>query len=159
MRSHYAEGRVREAFLYFVIALDHLLGEDGRSVSSVVERTSVLTHGIRSKTFADETASVRRVYDVWSRLVHSGSRVTLEDLREADALACGVLWAITRVAATGDVDSRDAWVERIDRIAFLFQGDPEVVSDERLAAVGAEPNFRAGPPPPMLLDRSAPPTD
>jgi hypothetical protein len=31
-RAHDAEGRVREAFLYFVIGLDHLFGEDGKNV-------------------------------------------------------------------------------------------------------------------------------
>ena len=56
-RAHYGDGRVREAFLYFVIALDHLLGEDGRNVSTVADRTSVLTHRIRSKTFTDEAAA------------------------------------------------------------------------------------------------------
>lgn len=155
-RAHYGDGRVREAFLYFVIALDHLLGEDGRNVSTVADRTSVLTHRIRSKTFADEAASVRRVYDARSRLVHSGSPVTTGDLREADALACGVLWAITRAAADEEFDTRDAWVERIDSLAHLFRGDPDVVTDERLAAVGTVSSFRAGPPPPMLRDRTAP---
>ena len=76
-------------------------------------------------------------------------------LREADALACGVLWAIIRVAAGEKFDTRDAWVERIDSLAHLFGGDPDVVTDERLAAVGAVPSFRAGPPPPMLRDRTA----
>ena len=79
----------------------------------------------------------------------------MEDLREADALACGVLWAITRVAADDELDTRDAWVEKIDSLAHLFRGDPDVVTDERLAAVGAVSAFRAGPPPPMLRDRAA----
>jgi hypothetical protein len=154
-RAHYGDGRVREAFLYFVIALDHLLGEDGRNVSTVADRTSVLTHRIRSKTFADELACVRRVYDARSRLVHSGFPVTIEDLREADALASGVLWAITRVTADGEFDTRDTWVERIDSLAHLFRGDPDVVTDERLGVVGAVSSFRSGPPPPMLRDRTA----
>lgn len=154
-RAHYGDGRVREAFLYFVIALDHLLGEDGRSTARVADRTSVLTHRIRSKTFADEADCVRRIYDARSRLVHSGSPVTIEDLREAGALARGVLWAITRVAADENFGTRDAWVKRIDSLAYLFRGDPDVVTDERLATVGAVPNFRAGPPPPMLRDRTA----
>jgi hypothetical protein len=154
-RAHYGDGRVREAFLYFVIALDHLLGEDGRSVATVADRTSVLTHRIRSKTFADEVACVRRVYDARSRLVHRGSPVTEEDIREADALACGVLWAITRVTANEELDTRDAWVKRIDSLAHLLRGDPDVVTDERLVAVGVVSGFRAGPPPPMLRDRAA----
>jgi hypothetical protein len=152
-RAHKADGRVREAFLYFVIALDHLLGEDGRNVSTVAERTSVVTHRIRSKTFVEEVACVRRVYDARSRLVHSGSPVTVEDLCDADALACGVLWAITRVVADGKFETRDAWVERIDSLAHLFRGDPAVVTDERLAAVGAVSSFLSGTPPPMLRDR------
>jgi hypothetical protein len=122
----------------------------------VADRTSVLTHRIRSKTFADEVACVRRVYNARSRLVHSGSQVTVEDLREADTLACGVLWAITRVAADDELDTRDTWVAKIDSLAHLFRGDPDVVTDERLAAVGAVSAFRAGPPPPMLRDRAAP---
>jgi hypothetical protein len=150
-----ADGRVREAFLYFVIALDHLLGEDGRNVSTVADRTSVVTHRIRSKTFADEVACVRRVYDARSRLDHSGSPVTVEDLREADALACGVLWAITRVVADGELETRDVWVERIDSLAHLIRGDAAVVTHERLAVVGAISSFRAGLPPPVLRDRGA----
>jgi hypothetical protein len=152
-RAHSRDGRVREAFLYFVIALDHLLGEEGRNVSSVADRTSILTHRMRSRTFADEVACVRRVYEVRSRLVHRGSPVGEEDLHEADALACGVLWAITRVVADGEIESRDAWVERIDSLAHLFRGDPDVVTDERLAAVGAVPLFHAGPLPPKVRDR------
>ena len=62
-RAHTGDGRIREAFLYFVIALDHLLGEEGRSVSTVAERTSILTHRIRSKTLEEEMVCVRRVYD------------------------------------------------------------------------------------------------
>jgi hypothetical protein len=73
-RAHQGDGRVREAFLYFVIALDHLLGEDGKNTSTVVDRTSVLTHRIRSKTFDEEVASVRHVYDARSRLVIAGPR-------------------------------------------------------------------------------------
>ena len=155
-RAHKGDGRMREAFLYFVIALDHLLGEDGRNVSTVADRTGVVTHRIRSKTFEDEVASVRRVYDTRSRLVHTGSPVTVEDLREADALACGVLWAITRVVADGELETRDAWVERLDSLVHLFRGDPDVVTDDRLAAVGAVSIFQSGPPPPMLEDRGTP---
>jgi hypothetical protein len=144
-RAHYGDGLVREAFLYFVIALDHLLGEEGRSVSTVADRTSVVTHRIRSKTFVDEVACVRRVYDVRSRLVHSGSPVTVEDLPEADALTCGVLWAITRVVAAEELETRDAWVERIDSsLTHLLRGDPNVVTDERLAAVGAISTLQRG---------------
>jgi len=155
-RAHQADGRVREAFLYFVIALDHLLGEDGRNVSTVVDRTSVVTHGIRSKTFDEEVTCVRRVYDARSRLVHDGSPATVEDLRDADALARGVLWAITRVVADGELETRDAWVERIDSLAHLFRGDSGVVTNDRLAAVGALCSFQSRPPPPMLRDRGTP---
>lgn len=155
-RAHQAAGRVREAFLYFVIALDHLLGEDGRSVSTVADRTSVLTHRIRLNAFNDEVACVRRVYDARSRLVHSGSRVTVEDLREADSLASGVLWAITRVVADEELETRDAWVERIDSLAHLFRGDPNVVTMDRLTTVGTVSSFRTGPPPPRLRDRGTP---
>jgi hypothetical protein len=149
-RAHLAGGRVREAFLYFVIALDHLLGEDGRNVSTVADRTGVLTHRLRLKTFADEVACVRRVYDARSRLVHSGSPVPEEDLREADAIARGVLWAITRVVADEELETRDAWVERIDSLAHLFRGDPDVVTMDRLAIVGAVSSFQTGPPPPCF---------
>lgn len=152
-RAHPAENRVREAFLYFVIALDHLLGEDGRSDSTVADRTSVLTHRMRATAFEAEVARVRRIYDARSRLVHGGSPVTDNDLHEADSLARGVLWAITRVVGDGDVETSDAWVEKIDSLAHLLRGDHNVVTDERLATVGALAAFQTGPPPPMLRDR------
>lgn len=152
-RNHMDDGRMREAFLYFVIALDQLLGEDGRSVVTVADRTSVLTHRMRSKTFSEEVARVRHVYDARSRLVHSGIPVALSDMRDAEALATSVLWAITRAVADEIFDTRDSWVSKIDALAHLFQGDPSVVTEERLAEVGAVSTFSAGPPPPKLRDR------
>jgi hypothetical protein len=149
-RAHETGGRLREAFLFLVIALDHLLGEDGKNVSTVADRTSVLTHRRRAKSFDSEVACVRRVYDTRSRLVHSGSPVTVDDLLEADAIACAVLWAMIRVVADGGLDERDDWVERIDALVHLFRGDPDVVTPERLAVVGCLSNFESGPPPPML---------
>lgn len=158
-RAHLADGRVREAFLYFVIALDYMLGEDGRNVATVADRTSVLTHRMRSKAFADEVACVRKVYDTRSRFVHSGSPVTAADLSEADAIARSVLWAITRVVASDKLATRDEWIKSIDALAHLFWGDPTLITEDRLIAVGAESDFRAGSPPPMLRDRGARSTD
>lgn len=158
-RAHLAAGRVREAFLYFVIALDHLLGEDGRNVSTVADRTSVLTHQMRSKAFVEEVACVRKVYDRRSRFVHSGTPVTMADVAEADAIARGVLWAITRVLTGDRFATRDEWIKHIDALAHLLQGDPSLITEDRLVAVGATSRFRAGPPPPMLGDRSARSTD
>lgn len=149
-RSHLGQRRVNDAFLYFVIALDHLLGEEGRNVSTVTNRTAVLTHTMRAQSFVEEQASVRRIYDIRSRLVHSSVQVTEVDLRLADELARCVLWAITRVVAAGNLKTRDAWVEAIDKISHLYLGDPDVVTPDRLAAVGVMSAFRAGPPPPML---------
>ena len=155
-RAHQGDGREREAFLYFVIALDHLLGEAGKSTSTVADRTGVVTHRLRSKAFMEEVACVRRVYDARSRLVHRGDRVTMDDLRDAEALARCVLWAITRVVAEGEFETLDEWVDKIDSVAHLLRGDPGVVTDDRLAAVGAVEKFLAGPPPPMLGDRGSP---
>jgi hypothetical protein len=152
-RAHKGDGRVREAFLYFVIALDHLLGEDGKNVSTVAERTGILTYQLRSHTFEKELDCVRRVYDVRSRLVHSAAAVSDDDLREADALASGVLWAITRVVADGALETRDAWIEKLDSLVHLLRADPDLVTADRLAVVGALSDFRSGPPPPKLVDR------
>ena len=149
-RAHDGEGRVREAFLYFVIGLDHLFGEDGKSVQTVADRTAMLTHRLRSKTFPEEVACVKRVYDVRSRLVHDGQPVTVDDLYEADALACGVLWAITRIAADGEVAAPGPWLALIDSLVHLFHGDPALVTDDRFAAVGAASAFATDSPPKLL---------
>ena len=149
-RSHLGQRRINDAFLYFVIALDHLLGEDGRSVSTVTTRTCVLTHTMRLRSFDEEVAAVRRIYDVRSRLVHSASDVAEADLREADEIARCVLWALTRVVAAGAHLTRDSWVEAIDKIAHLYLGDADLVTPDRLETVGVADRFNAGPPPPLL---------
>jgi hypothetical protein len=148
-RYHLSERRINDAFLYFVIALDHLLGEDGRSVSAVTTRTCVLTHTMRSRSFDEEMAAVRRIYDVRSRLVHSASDVSEADLREADEIARCVLWALTRVVAAGAHVTRDSWVEAIDKIAHLHLGDANLVTPDRLETVGVTDGFTSGPPPPL----------
>ncbi len=154
-RAHERNGHVREAFLYFVIALDQLLGDDGKNLSTVADRTSILTHRIRPRTFEDEVNSVRYVYDVRSRLVHSGSAVTEDDLRKAEALARGVLSAITRIVAAGELKTRDEWVKKLDQLAHLFRGEPELVTDDHLTKVGAVPFFQSGSLLSMLEDRPA----
>ena len=149
-RAHQTAGRVRESFLYFVIALDHLLGEDGRNLSTVADRTSVLTHRIRSKTFEEEVLCIKRVYDIRSRFVHSGVPVPPEHLLEADDITRCVLWAITHVVADQSAESRDTWVAKIDALAHLLRGDPSLALEDRFAAVGARASFRAGAEPPLL---------
>jgi hypothetical protein len=154
-RTHLGERREREAFLYFVIALDSLLGEDGQNVATVVNRTAVLTHQARSKTFSEELKSLRRLYDIRSRLVHDGETVTRDDIREADDLSRLVLWSVTRVVAAGGFSTRADWVKAIDSVASLLQGDPSVVTPSRLTSVGAASSFKAGPPPPSLRNLTA----
>jgi len=153
-RNHLSHGRMRESFLYFVIALDHLLGEDGNNTATVGDRTGVVTHRTRSKAFADEARSVRQVYEARSRLVHSGAPITREQLREAEAIAQAALWAVTRVVADRKIGTREEWTKRIDSLVHLFRGDPSVVTSERLSEVGGAVSFAAAPPP-VLRDRTA----
>lgn len=97
----------------------------------------------------------RFLQEARSRLVHSGTPVTGEHVREADAMAQAVLWAVTRVVADREIETREEWTKKIDSLAYLFRGDPSVVTSERLADVGGALTFHAGPPPPMLRDRTA----
>ena len=149
-RKHLGSRHVSEAFLYFVIALDQLLGEDGRNTMTVVDRASALTHRRSGSSFEEERIRIRRLYDKRSRFVHDGEPVGGSELAEVDEVCRNVLWSVLGVCRAGVFTTRAAWVEKIDRLVLGLAFDHRVVPAADLDEVGAQAGFKSGPPPPMV---------
>jgi hypothetical protein len=61
--QHRLAGRGDEAALHFVIALDFVLGAEGRSAESVAERAAILTHRPLGRSVQDQVRRVKQLYD------------------------------------------------------------------------------------------------
>jgi hypothetical protein len=60
--GHRLEGRRDEAFLHFAIALDLLLGTQGRSTDSVAQRTALVVHRQVGTTLDEQVKRCKRLY-------------------------------------------------------------------------------------------------
>ncbi len=82
---HEIDGRVNEALLHFVIALELVFGEQQAIQRSVAERVSLITCRENGKSFDQQREWIEQIYELRSRYVHSGAeiaeKVPLDQLR------------------------------------------------------------------------------
>jgi hypothetical protein len=84
-------GRRDEAFVHFVIALDLLLGLEGRSSESVCQRAGLLVHRQLGNQFEVQITVLKRLYDRRSKYVHEGKPASNDDLREVERICTEIL--------------------------------------------------------------------
>jgi hypothetical protein len=127
-RTYESEGRVEEALVHSVFALDLLLGgEAGDSLTAVLaDRVAMLSHIALSLSYQEVVRFVRDTYDMRSGYVHRGQRGKLSDpSKETLKDRLGRLKIITHAVlaaacfARGQSwcvgpDARKVWLGRID---------------------------------------------
>jgi hypothetical protein len=124
--SHRLAARANEALLQFVIALDLLIGSEGRSSESVSAKAAVLVHRQFNKSFGDAKKLVRRLYDARSRYVHSGLSVSELDLVEAEKVATEVLWTLLATSGRNHYTDVAGWLKTIGFISAALSADRSV---------------------------------
>jgi hypothetical protein len=145
-RGHKVDGRPDESFLQFAIALDLLLGEEGKSSDSVASRAALLVHRQHGATLTDETRLLRRLYGVRSKYVHEGRLPSDADLTEIERVCAEVLWALLTTSGAGVLRTSETWLRRIDFLEAALNASVPV-SEAQFEEVGV----------PRLGSRSAPP--
>jgi hypothetical protein len=98
--THRLNGRPDEAFLHFVIALDLLLGLEGRSSESVCLRASVLVHRQLDTSLDAQISKLKRLYDRRSKYVHEGKSPSENDLLDTEKICTEVLWDLLATSAS-----------------------------------------------------------
>lgn len=83
-RRHQIDGHLNEALLHFVIALELIFGNRQSIEKSVVERAAVVTFHHTARSFEQQCAWLKGIYEVRSGYVHAGKSVT--DLTLIDSM-------------------------------------------------------------------------
>ena len=115
-RQHQYAGARDEASLYFVIALEFVFGEKGRSTDSVADRAGVLTYQSDDKNYDAHRRRIRSLYDARGKYVHQGKQISSMDAEEIERVATQVLWSFLSVAAEGARATTEEWLRQIDYV-------------------------------------------
>lgn len=145
-QGHRIEGRRDEAFLHFAIALDLLLGSEGRSSDSVSRRAGTLTYQQVGVTLDEQTDSLKRLYGARSKLVHEGRSVRQEEVDSVEMVCTEVLWAVLQSSARAEIDCLEKWIQKIDYLnAALCAGVSLSEAEFRLVGVPERGHERKAP--------------
>ena len=84
-RRHEIDGRISEAFLHFVIALELIFGDRQAIQKSVARRVAFITFGENRRSFHEQSGWIDNIYELRSRYVHNGVEIgdeaRLDELR------------------------------------------------------------------------------
>ena len=137
--GHRLHGRQDEAFLHFAIALDLLLGSEGRSQESVAERSALLVHRQSRLSLDQQAQAVKRLYHARSKYVHEGTSVIDNDAVEIESVCTQVLWTLLACSSLGAVRDVDDWLAKIDYLNAARHAGKALAEDE-LQAIGVPPD-------------------
>jgi hypothetical protein len=134
---HGLDGSPNEAFLHFVIAVDLLFGEDGKSTKSIAQRTAMLVMSRLDISFEKAVERVREIYDARSRYVHAGVDVAPALVTEAELMCREILFCMLRRlmwAGRSDNDFSANWIRQIDFMASAVEAGKNVPNEEWAAS-------------------------
>lgn len=137
-REHEIDGRIDEAFLSHMIALDMVFGVKGESTRSVAERVATVTSEGRSEAAKQRKKRLQVLYDVRSGYVHQGQSCDEPLLSEVKDFCRDVGLALLRVAALPASErprTIDQWLTRLDIVWKSWEGDVRV-GDSDLTLLG-----------------------
>ena len=133
-----ADRRTDDALLYYVIALDLLLGDRNALTRSVVQRAAIIAGPAVGRPYRDMTQVVAAAYDSRSRYVHSGTPVEERLLRDLKPIVDEVIRCLLRLqanTANRAVGSVDRWLKRLDLFAAAEDAG-EQIGSTKLAEAG-----------------------
>jgi hypothetical protein len=144
-KRHCIAGRLDEALLHAVIAIELVFAEREAVQRSVTERVSVLTHAAVGRTFIEHKKWIEGVYDIRSKYVHAGSSDVQESQLEQLFDLCALITRRLLRAAAGigsKPEALGAWLADLDYLAkaYLASRTPRA-SDLAAAFLDPERDF------------------
>jgi hypothetical protein len=149
--GHRLEGRHDESFLHFAIALDLLLGSEGRSQDSVAQRAALLTHRQLDLTLDKQTQEIKHLYAVRSKYVHEGQSVAPKDLGAVEHACTEILWALLSISSKKTFCDLDEWIRKIDFLHAAVRANM-AFSELDFQSIGVPPLGHARQPPLRVLE-------
>jgi hypothetical protein len=154
--GHRLGGRIDEAFIHFIFALDLLLGSEGRLSDSVAIRAATLVYRQLRREPAEQTQRLKRLYGLRSRYVHQGQGISASDLCEVEMICTEVLWALLYVSGQGGISDIDEWLRKLDFITASMNVG-HVLPEDELCAVGIPREGHVRKSPLRVLESQASP--
>jgi hypothetical protein len=115
-RRHQINSLSNEALLHFIIALELIFGVREAIQRSVSERVAVLTFRDAGRSFDEQRNWINKIYDLRSRYVHEGTKLTRDaPLEEVYALCQEVFRCLLRLQAAHSKPSQKG-KETLERI-------------------------------------------
>jgi hypothetical protein len=133
-----ADRRIDDALLYYVIALDLLLGDRNAPTRSVVQRAAIIAAPAVGRPYREMTQVVAAAYDSRSRYVHSGIPAEERLLRDLKPIVDEVIRCLLRLqanTANRAEGSVDRWLKRLDLFAAAEDAG-EQIGSAKLAEAG-----------------------
>lgn len=137
-KVHLDHGRIDEAFLHYIIALDLLFGEKDASTHEVSTRAAVVTHRALGKSYAEVVKLMKSVYSARSKYVHEGSLVEEGMLTAVIPVAEEVVRCLLRVQKQPQSKSSGFVEHWLKQLTFLVAGIEagRTIEDSEFVAVG-----------------------
>lgn len=141
-RRHELDGRIGEAFLHYVIALDLLFGEQESATCSVTKRAAVVVSRALGMTLPATLKLMNRLYGVRSKYVHRGIEMPSEEVRTVARVCTEVLFALLRFQQLADQTKTIAgWLKNLDYLNSAIDAGKELGTDELVAlGIALEPS-------------------
>lgn len=134
---HEIEGRVNEALLHFVIALELIFGDSQSIQRSVSERVAVAKYRWSGRTFDQQREWIESIYELRSRYVHTGAetanKIPLDQVR---GVCEQVFRCLMRLQTANPArESRDekalkSWLRELDYLAKGMIADKQPTEAE-----------------------------
>jgi hypothetical protein len=136
-RRHQLNGLSNEALLHFIIALELIFGVGEAIQRSVSERVALITFREAGRSFYEQRSWINKIYDLRSRYVHEGTKLTHDaSLEEVYALCQQVFRCLLRLqAAHSEASQRgkealERWLSVLDYLSKGILADKEIASVE-----------------------------
>lgn len=136
------EEKYSDAVLKFVIALDLLFGEEGKNTDTVSRRSAVLIFRRFETDITKARRRIQELYNVRSRYVHLGERLTEMQAKEAENVCEEILSCMLRVRYQNEKSKEpgftENWLKLIDMIWSTAEAKRLIVEGD-LVGVGVAP--------------------
>ena len=140
-KRHEWDENLDEAFLHFMIALDLLFGEEGKSTDSVSKRTAAVTYLALDRSYEDQVKQLKKMYAERSKYVHEGRSPSPDFTSESEKACAEVLLCMLRLQKDAEQRSSltmNQWLRNIDLLAATLEAQRPASGDLMLACGVAE---------------------
>jgi len=126
---HLRDRRSNESFLFRMIALDLLFGEEQRQAESIARRTAVLVHRQLGNPFVETYGRMKSLYKARSKYTHRGIRPETDEIEDLNVICRETLWCVLAASAQDSFETLGEWIDEIDYLAGALKAQKQ--ADEK----------------------------